>query len=51
MALLLDEDFEGDFFEVQENNHGITLQVRLERRNSMVELNRTARNVMTNTAN
>jgi hypothetical protein len=24
MALMLDEDFEGDFLEVQENNHGIT---------------------------
>jgi hypothetical protein len=45
MALMPDEDFEGDFLEVQENNHGITLQVRLERRNPMVELNRTARNV------
>jgi hypothetical protein len=51
MALMPDEDFKGDFLEVQENNHGITLQVRLERRNPMVELNRTARNVMTNTAN
>jgi hypothetical protein len=29
MALMPDEDFEGDFLEVQENNHGITtLQVR-----------------------
>jgi hypothetical protein len=24
MALMTDEDFEGDFLEVQENNHGIT---------------------------
>jgi hypothetical protein len=33
MALMPDEDFEGDFLEIQENNHGITnagtLQVRL----------------------
>jgi hypothetical protein len=28
MALMPDEDFEGDFLEMQENNHGIpTLQV------------------------
>jgi homoserine acetyltransferase len=25
MALMPDEDFEGDFLEVQENNHGITI--------------------------
>jgi hypothetical protein len=24
MTLMPDEDFEGDFLEVQENNHGIT---------------------------
>jgi hypothetical protein len=24
MALMTDEDFEGDFLEVQKNNHGIT---------------------------
>jgi hypothetical protein len=24
MALMPDEDFEGDFLEMQENNHGIT---------------------------
>jgi hypothetical protein len=36
MALMPDEDFEGDFLEVQENNHGITLQVRLERRRKTV---------------
>jgi hypothetical protein len=24
IALMPDEDFEGDFLEVQENNHGIT---------------------------
>jgi hypothetical protein len=24
MALMPDENFEGDFFEVQESNHGIT---------------------------
>jgi hypothetical protein len=24
MALMPDEDFEGDFLEVQKNNHGIT---------------------------
>jgi hypothetical protein len=23
-ALMLDENFEGDFLEIQENNHGIT---------------------------
>jgi hypothetical protein len=36
MALMPDEDFEGDFFEVQENNHGITtLQVRFDPKSSM----------------
>jgi homoserine acetyltransferase len=25
MALMPDEDFKGDFLEVQENNHGITI--------------------------
>jgi hypothetical protein len=36
MALMPDEDFEGDFLEVQENNHGITtLQVRFDPKSSM----------------
>jgi hypothetical protein len=29
MALMPDEDFEGDFLEVQENNHGIFNFVRI----------------------
>jgi hypothetical protein len=29
MALMPDEDFEGDFLEVQENNHGISNFVRI----------------------